>query len=386
MAYYLKHEFNILIVYGEKDENEASADFLIKKYPGLKFKKIKRFKKTINPVTDLLAYLQTRKIIRNFKADIIHTHGAKSGLLGRIAAHHLNVPCIIHTFHGHHFHSYFNNFINSLLLKLEKALGCITSSVIAVSEWQKIELTEIYKIIPAEKVKTIPLGIESGKTGTNPGMQRTRFRKKYNIDDDVITIGIAGRIVPVKNLQLFVEVAGKLLLSRTKRLCFLIIGDGETKKQIQEKCALSNISYTENEGEKADIIFTSWIEDIIPAIHAMDIVVLTSNNEGTPMSLIEAQFCGKPVVATDAGGVKDTLLNNVTGFLVERGNAVALVEKLRLLIENDVLRETMGTNAAIFAAENFSKQAEVENYKQLYKQLLVQNDIKFSQHQHVVIK
>ena len=384
LAYYLKQEFNILILHGEKENEEAFATFLTKKYPGLQFHKIKQFKKTINPVTDLLAYFQVKKIIKAFKADIVHTHGAKSGFLGRIAAHNSKVSGIIHTFHGHHFHSYYNSFFNSNLLRLERMLGRITTIVVSISISQKKELAEVYKIIPAEKIRTIHLGIEFGNI--DPEKQRRVFRKKYKIDDDVIIIGIAGRIVPVKNLNLFVQVAKRLMVATLRKLCFFIIGDGFLKKQIIKQCEVLGMSYTETEGEQGNVIFTSWIEDVIPAMNAMDIVALTSNNEGTPMSLIEAQFCGKPVVATNVGGIQDSVINNKTGFLVEAGDADAMSAKLKLLIENDALRKTMGENAAIFAAANFSKHTEVENYKQLYKQLLAQNDIKYSKHQHLVVK
>ena len=370
LAYYLQPEFNILIMHGEKDENEVSADFLLKKYPGLKFKKIKQLKKTVNPIADLVAYFQIIKTIKVFKADIVHTHGAKSGFIGRLAAYKASVPCIIHTYHGHHFHSYYNHSISLVLSKFERLLGRITTKVIAISKWQKKELTEIYKIIPPEKAEIISLGIDPGQNKATPDTHRNIFREKYNVDSDTVAIGIAGRIVPIKNLKLFVQVANALISATKKRICFFIIGDGILKKQIEAQCAALDVSYTENVGEKASIIFTSWIEDIIPAMHAMDIVTLTSNNEGTPLSLIEAQFCGKPVVATNVGGVKDIVVNNETGFLVEPGDADAMFKKLDLLIESDELRKEMGEKAAAFAALSFSKQAEVENYRQVYKSLL----------------
>jgi glycosyltransferase involved in cell wall biosynthesis len=384
LAYYLRSEFEIFILYGEKEEGEAEAIFLLNKYPGLNIKKIPSFQKQIHPLKDTMAWFGISKEIKNFNADIVHTHGAKSGFLGRLAAYKNKVPYIIHTYHGHHFHSYYNRFISGFLLKMEKRLGRITTVIIAISKWQKKELTEIYNIVPPEKVRTISLGIEVEKKNLDPVKQRCVFRKKYAVEEDIIAIGIAGRIVPIKNLQLFVQVAANLLSSTTKKICFFIMGDGILKKQIEAQCTSLNISYTENAGEKADMIFTSWIEDIVPAIHAMDIIALTSNNEGTPVSLIEAQFCGKPVVATNAGGVKDIVLNNETGFVAEPGDADAIFKKLKLLIENNELRKTMGEKAARFAAANFSKQKEVESYKQLYKNLLTLKKTERSTHQQAV--
>ncbi|MEP6683355.1 MAG: glycosyltransferase [Parafilimonas sp.] len=370
LAYYLRSNFEILILHGEKEKSEADANFLLNNYPGLNIKKIPSFQKQTNPIKDTMAWFAILKEIKGFNADIVHTHGAKSGFLGRLAAYKHKVPSILHTYHGHHFHSYYNGFISSFLLKIEKRLARITTKIIAISEWQTKELTEIYSIIPAKKIRTIPIGIEDGKKNIDPVKQRCLFRKKYAVEEDVIAIGIAGRIVAIKNLKLFIQVAAKLLSSSSKKLCFFIIGDGILKKQIEKECTTLNIHYTENTGEKANIIFTSWIEDIMPAMHAMDIVALTSNNEGTPMSLIEAQFCGKPVVATNAGGVRDIVLNNETGFLAEPGDAEMLYQKLKLLVENNELRNTMGNKAAEFARSNFSKQKEIESYNQLYKSLL----------------
>jgi len=376
LAYHLRSDFDILILHGEKEESEADATFLLRSYPGLNIKKIPAFRKQTNFVKDAIAWFAILREIKNFKADIVHTHGAKSGFLGRSAAYMYKVPGILHTYHGHHFHSYYNRFISGFLLRTEKELARITTKIIAISEWQTKELTEIYNIVPSKKIRTISIGIEDKEIMLDPEKQRCCFRKKYAVEKDVIAIGIAGRMVAIKNLKLFVQVAAKLLSSSSKKLCFFIIGDGILKNQIQQECTALNVNYTANSGEKANVIFTSWIEDIMPAMHALDIIALTSNNEGTPMSLIEAQFCGKPVVATNAGGVRDIVVNNETGFLVEPGDSVMLYDKLKLLIENDELRRAMGIKAAQFARSNFSKQKEIESYKLLYKSLLAVDDMK----------
>ena len=386
LAYYLQPYFDILILYGEKAKDEIEADFLLTKYPGLNVKKITTFKKNNNPFNDLAAYKHIKQLMKDFKPDIVHTHGVKSGFMGRRAAYKLGVPCILHTFHGHHFHSYYNKFINSILLKVERKLGGITTAIIAISSFQKKELAEIYKIIPVEKIKTISLGVDAKRITDNAINQRNMFRQKYHLAESIVAIGIAGRMVPIKNLSMFVHAAYKLKESVQKQLCFFIIGDGMLKKQIEQECIAFNLSYSENADDKADVIFTSWIEDIIPAMHAMDIVALTSENEGTPLSLIEAQWCGKPVVATNVGGVRDTLIDNETGFLVEANDTDAMISKLKMLIENDALRNTMGIKAALFAAANFSKETEVENYRQLYKNMLTPKNVQRSAYQHASIE
>ncbi|HYK44879.1 MAG TPA: glycosyltransferase, partial [Parafilimonas sp.] len=194
------------------------------------------------------------------------------------------------------------------------------------------------------------------------------FREKYNVDHDVIAIGIVGRIVPIKNLSMFVQVAASLRAITKTPLCFFVIGDGFLKKEIQKQCDSNKLIWTEDgpAAENASVIFTSWIDDIIPPILGLDIVMLTSHNEGTPMSIIEAQSCGKPVAATNVGGVRDTLIDEKTGFLVQRGDVQAMVKKIKLLVENPELRMQMGLKAMEFASSQFSKQAEIENFKKLY--------------------
>lgn len=370
LAYYLQNDFDILILYGEKEKDEAEAVFLLKAYPGLQLKKIPSFKKSINPINDHFAYNAIKKEIKNFKADIVHTHGPKSGFLGRLAAYRCKVPCVVHTFHGHHFHSYYNRAINSGLLKIEKMLARITTTIIAVSSFQEKELSEIYKIIPAGKIKTIPLGVEAGRIINDAVCRRNDFRQKYSVSEDTVAIGIAGRMVPIKNLGMFVQAAYKLKEKVKRPVRFFMMGDGILKKQVEKECDENHLSYTEKTGAIADVVFTSWVEDIIPAMHAMDIVILTSDNEGTPMSLIEAQWCGKPVVATNVGGVRDTLIDGQTGFLIEANDIDGMVSKLQLLSEDDSLRKDMGKKASQFAEAVFSKETEVENYKLLYKNMI----------------
>jgi glycosyltransferase involved in cell wall biosynthesis len=362
----LSKEFEILVLHGEKEKDEKDASPLLKKF-SLNGEYIHSLKRNINPVNDIRAFLKVYSVIKRFKPQIVHTHGSKSGLIGRLAAYRAKVPVIIHTFHGHLFHSYYNSFFSSVLKRSERQLSKITSTAIAISEWQKKELCEFYKIAPAEKIKVIHLGITVQESTEEKDQLRKSFREKHNVGDEVIAIGIVGRIVPIKNLSMFVQVAAELLRTTKHPLRFFIIGDGYLKREVQELCDSKKLTWTNNRtGTGPSVIFTSWIDEIIPAILGLDIVVLTSNNEGTPMSIIEAQSCGKPVVATNVGGVRDTLIDDQTGFLVPPGDVQAMVKKLQYLVENAELRTQMGLQAREFASYQFSKQTEIENFKKLY--------------------
>jgi glycosyltransferase involved in cell wall biosynthesis len=368
----LSNEFDILVLHGKKEKDEKDASALLEKY-SLNGKYISSLRRSINPVNDLQAFFSIYKIIKKNKPDIVHTHGSKSGMIGRLAAYRAGIPVIIHTFHGHLFHSYYNHFFTLILKKSERLFGKITTTAIAISEWQKKELSEVYKILPSEKIHVIHLGIAIENLNEAQAGQGKSFRKKYNIRDEAIAIGIVGRIVPIKNLEMFVNVAKNLLEQIKIQVCFFIIGDGYLKREIQQQCSAFKLSWTEDENKKANasVIFTSWIEDIIPAIHGLDILALTSDNEGTPMSIIEAQSCGNPVVATNAGGVRDTLIDGETGFLVQPGDVNGMTGKLKLLSENADLRKAMGLKAIEFAAAQFSKQKEIEKFRSFYNNALL---------------
>lgn len=369
LIYHLKDEFDILVLHGRKEPDEEEALFLLEQYPGINTKKIKYFKRSINPFFDLLAYFIISKEIKKFKADIVHTHGFKPGLLGRIAAKNAGVPCIIHTFHGHLFHSYYNKFLSRMIMRVEKKLGSITTYIIAISNTQKNEFVNGYKLFNEEKVLVINLGVDENVFLSDYADNRISFRKKYLLKENDIAVGIIGRVVPVKNYELFVKVVGNFFKQNNTRVKFFVIGDGILLKWIREQLDKMNISWCNDNAPVASayVVFTSWIPQISKAVPGLDIIILTSHNEGTPLSLIEAQICSKPVVATNVGGVKDTFIDGETGFLSNPGNDIEFSEKLSALVNDKSLREIMGTKAGIFAAQTFSKQKEITSFRTLYR-------------------
>lgn len=246
----------------------------------------------------------------------------------------------------------------------------ITTKLIAISPEQENEFVQVYKIAPAKKIQVIRLGIDDEVFGPANCHKRQTFRQRYALQPNTIAIGIVGRIVPVKNHLLFAEIATKVLADENynNNAVFFVIGDGGEKASIEARLTQAGIPWCNNSNinPAARVIFTSWVQDVAEAVYGMDIVILTSHNEGTPLSLIEAQYCGKPVVATNVGGVKDTFINGETGFLVPGQNAPAFTEKLMLLIHDDTLRTNMGIKAAAFATKNFSKTKEIDSFRQLY--------------------
>jgi len=371
LIYRLKENFELLILYGCKEKDEMEASFLLDKFKDLRLIPMPHFRRKLNIFNDVRAFFFILSTISKFKPGVVHTHGLKSGVMGRIAAYLAGIKCIIHTFHGHHFHSYFSPFVSKFIILTERLLSKITTKIIAISPEQKYEFASIYKIAPPEKILVIPLGIDENLFQKHNEVARLNFRNRYSVHEKTIAIGIIGRIVPVKNYSLFTEVAAKILAQtgEARKVKFFVIGDGQEKKMVEAQLDKYNIPWCgqDDAGVDTDVIFTSWVTDVASALHAMDVVMLTSHNEGTPLSLIEAQFCGKPVVATNVGGVKDTFINGESGFLVPSGDVKLFTEKLMLLVNNDVLRMQMGGKAADFAAKNFSKAKEIDSFRLLYQ-------------------
>lgn len=371
LAWYLKKDFEILIIYGKKEKDEIEPSFLLERHPEISLKQIRYLKRSINPVIDILAFLCILIEILKFKANIVHTHGSKPGFLGRIAAWVLHVPVIIHTFHGHFFHSYFSSRISHIIIFIERAIGKITTCAVALSTSQKDELVSKYKILPQSKLKVIPLGF-AFKTNTEPATERETFRRRYHLQKDDVAIGIVGRIVPIKNLSFFAKIIQQILANHQEEApAFFIIGDGELRLQIEEELREKHVEFGKSVNASIRVVFTSWLTNVDEIMNGLDIIVLTSINEGTPLSIIEAQFFGKPVVATNVGGVRDSMKDGATGFLIESNDLSAFCNKLQLLINSQELRNKLGEEGRKFVAEKFSRQKEVLEMKQLYLSLLV---------------
>lgn len=371
---YLEPEFETLLVIGGKDDHEQDAVHLTERL-GIEPIVVPEMKRNINPVNDGKAYQKVKAIIEKYKPDIVHTHAAKSGVIGRKAAEACKVPVIVHTFHGHVFHSYFSKFQTDSFILIERYLAKRSSGIIAISPSQKHELANVYKICPEEKIHIIPLGLDLDNIQADQDRKRIEFRQKYAIQDDEIAIGIVGRIVPIKNHSLFVAAAAKVFHQSGKKVRFVIVGDGDMRPQLESDFAAHQVDYAyyPESPRNATAICISWQADISLVLAGMDIVVLTSHNEGTPLSLIEAQAAAKPVVSTNVGGVADVVLNGKTGFVTEAGNENQLADSILKLIADEELRKKFGVDGREFANSKFSYQRLMRDMSEYYNTLLKKN-------------
>ncbi len=368
---HLQKDFEVLLVAGTKQDSEESSAYIVKDL-GLSFISLEHMKRSINPLNDYRSYRELRKIIREFKPDIVHTHAAKAGALGRLAAYHEKVPVIIHTFHGHVFHSYFHPLKAKLFLKIERYLASISTAIIAISERQKRELSFHYSLCKASKIHMIPLGFDLTKFRENTEEKRKTFRKKFMIEDDEIAVGIIGRLVPIKNHSLFIGSAAKILKKTGQKVRFLIIGDGESRIPLMKEATLLGIdfSYYPEEKRKSDLTFCSWIRDVDVCIAGLDIVALCSYNEGTPVSLIEAQAGEKPIISTNVGGIENVVKNGETALLVDTNDYDAFSKNMLMLIEDAELRKKLSEKSWEFVKNKFHYTRLIQDMSDLYRNLL----------------
>jgi len=370
---YLEDDFETLLIGGEKDESEASSEFIVEKL-GLHPRLLTSMRRKVNFMNDLSSYREIKKIIREFKPDIVHTHASKAGAVGRLAAYHCKVPVIVHTFHGNVFKSYFGNFKTSLVKTTERFLAKRSTAIIAISELQKNELVNEHRICEPEKVHVIPLGFDLSRFRENPIEKRAFFRKKYEIKDDEIAIGIIGRLVPIKNHRLFLSAIHQLTQKTNKKIRAFVIGDGECMQDLQKYCEEINLNFNRPDGGNDRILkFTSWIKEIDIANAGLDIIALTSDNEGTPVSLIEAQASSRPVVSTRVGGIENVIIEGLTALLSDKGNIEKFTDNLLQLVENETLRQTFGANGWLQVESRFHYTRLVNDTKILYNNLLKQS-------------
>lgn len=359
---FLGDEFETLLIGGLPEPEEKDSLHILEKY-GVTPVLIPEMKREPNWKSDQAAYKRIKEIIEEFKPDIVHTHAAKAGALGRRAAKSAGVPVIVHTFHGHVFHSYFGSVKSKLFQFIERRLAKMATGIIAISDLQKNELSHTFNICKKDKIQVIPLGFDLLQFHEKRISLRNEIRKEYDLQEDEVAVAIIGRLAPIKNHQLFLDVV-KILAERNVRPRYFIVGDGSERAWIEEQVNDLNKNFNIN------IQMTSWITDIARFNAGMDIICLTSDNEGTPVSLIEAQASSIPVVSTDVGGVRDILKDGETGFVVPKRNAELFAEKLEILITQKEIREKMSQNGWNYVREQFHYEKLVSNMRTYYYSLL----------------
>lgn len=348
--------FDSLLVTGSVSKGESDMLYLAEE-KGIKPFVIPELTRDINLKNDFTAFLKLYSLIKRINPDIIHTHTAKAGFLGRLAGILAGTPFKIHTFHGHVFHGYFSRLKSAIFIAAERILGCFTNKIIAISYTMKEELLR-YKIAGADKIITMPLGLELDKL----------LSLEQKNENGEFKIGIVGRLTGIKNHKLFLQVAKEFWHkdrnNKDYQTKFIVIGGGELKNELIDYVGSLGIGNVE---------FKGWIKDTRDIYRDLDIVLSTSLNEGTPVSLIEAMAAAKPVIATDVGGVRDLLLPicdklgiSAGQILTQSNNAKQIIDGLSLLLQNNELRKNLGRAGREFVKNSFTKERLIKDMEKLY--------------------
>jgi glycosyltransferase involved in cell wall biosynthesis len=302
-------DFESMLVCGHIGPGEGDMAYLAEAR-GIQPVYVAELRRELSPLRDLVTLAKLWRLMRRFRPDVVHTHTAKAGFVGRSAAWLARVPVRVHTYHGHVFHGYFSPAKTRGFLLLERFTARLSDRLITISPALKDELVNTYHIAPERKFAVMPLGLELAPYADTPRHQGT-FRADFDIPPDAPLIGIVGRIVPIKNHALFVQMAAHVRAA-IPNAHFVIIGDGDRRAAIEAQ--------VNSLGLRDVVTFTGWLQDLKPAYSAMDVLVISSDNEGTPVSIIEALAAGVRVVSTAVGGVPDLLGGGDYGRLVPPGD------------------------------------------------------------------
>jgi glycosyltransferase involved in cell wall biosynthesis len=322
-----------LLTFGSVEPDEAEVDVDAIDVP---FQRIRGLQRAVNPIADVRAAAAIAGIIRRFRPDVVHTHLSKAGLLGRSVALATSRAVRVHTFHGTVFGGYFGSTTSGAIVRTERFLGQRTHAVLALSDLQKHELVES-QIAPAKNIHVVPLGLPLERFAPAQSDEARRAaRSLFGIPAEAVVIVAVGRLVPIKRLDRLIE-AMAIVAPVAPSVRLYLVGDGSERRALEELVATAGL------GDR--IIFNGWSMDSPSWYAAADVVALTSDREGTPLALIEAAAAGRPVVATDVGGVSDVVVDGRTGFVIGAEDVPGLANRLIQFASDPDLRAAMGRDA-----------------------------------------
>ena len=313
----------------------------------------------IRPMRDMAALGTLVRLFRHLRPDIVHTHTAKAGALGRVAARLAGVPRCVHTFHGHVLEGYFSPTATQLFLRIERVLARRTDRIITVSPRLRQNLLAM-GIGRPEQVEVVPLGLDLDRLLRMPRGQ-TDLRTPLGIPAGAPLLGIVGRLVPIKDHPTLLQ-ALTLLPDGRQAPHLLVVGDGARREGLQR--------LTHHLGLASRVHFLGWRDDLEAILGGLDVVICCSQNEGTPVALIEAMAAGVPVISTDVGGVGDLVAHGETGWLVPAGDPAALARGIEKLLGNAGLCRRLAATARPAVMERHHVKALIHRMETLYADVL----------------
>lgn len=352
------------LVRGAEDPSEGNMDYLAAE---------RDFVPTLIPEMrrdpgfgDFVALLRLVVLLWRDRPALVHTHAAKGGTLGRVAtvvAFPVRRwrPIVIHTYHGHSLSGYFSGRTTSIYRLIEQLLARVSDVLLAVSEQVQDDLIELNVASPSQ-FRVMPLGFDLSPftSDRDRSGRRSALRTAWRVHEGHIVLTLIARLVPIKRVDRFIEMAVRL--APDSRFRFVIVGDGELHGQLVASPAAVSL------GQR--LIWAGFRRDIADVCYASDVVMLTSDNEGTPVSLIEAQAAAVPVVSTDAGGVRAVVLDGRSGFVRATDDLPGLVESVRALADDPELRQRMALAGRRHVTTMYTLDRLVADHAELYDDLL----------------
>jgi glycosyltransferase involved in cell wall biosynthesis len=362
-----KKGYRALLLTGEVPAGEGSMEYLAHER-GVRPIKITQLSRKLSSAADLQSFWRLVRLFRRERPLILHTHTAKAGTLGRLAAMVTGVPVRVHTFHGHVFSGYFSPGLTRIFLAIERFLGRHTDCIIAISGSQRQELVEIYKIAPPDKVVTIPLGFDLDRFLRVNGHEGS-LRAAAGCSREAALVGWIGRMTAIKAPALFLESAARIRAALPS-VQFVMVGDGELRPDCEARIRQAGLD--------GKVVLAGWKRDLSPVYADLDLLLLTSINEGTPLALLEAMASGRPFIATDVGGVRDLMTGAArreqgwdrfdNGILVPR-DSIRIAEAAQYLLLRPELRQDMGRAGREFVRNHYSCGRLAADLERLYVQL-----------------
>jgi glycosyltransferase involved in cell wall biosynthesis len=345
-----KSTFNQVLVTGYCDENEA--DYLDTVATDIKATRIAGLGRSVSLLADLKAFFGLVSLIRKLKPDVIHTHTAKAGVLGRLASLFAGRGAVrVHTYHGHLLHGYFSSSITKVVVLIEKFLAVRTSVLIAIGTKVRDDLVAA-GIGRANKYRVFFPGLPAPKP-----MAKAAAQSALGIGTESLYITFVGRLTQIKRPDRLLDVA-KECKARGIDVRFLVAGEGELFESSKLRCRRENLN----------VSFFGWRNDIDQIFAASDIAILTSDNEGIPLTLIQAAQAGLPIVATNVGSISDIVINESNGYLTG-ANAVEMADAIEKLVRDAQLRKLMGEAGKARADQYFSLERMLKDHSDLYRSL-----------------
>jgi glycosyltransferase involved in cell wall biosynthesis len=354
--------YDTTLVAGTLARGEDSMAFVAEEL-GIEVVRIDELRRDISPLRDALAVLRLARLIRRLRPRILHTHTAKAGAVGRMAAllaGDARPQIVVHTFHGHVLRGYFDPLRSSVFRLLERRLARVSTALVAVGPQVRDDLVEL-GVAPREKFAVVRLGIEVDERVDADGNGRVETRRLMGIAPERFAVGWIGRMTGVKRTD-DVLLAFRRLRERGVDACLCLVGDGPDRDRVERRA--------HELGVMRETFFLGYQEDVAPLFAAFDAFVLPSVNEGTPVTAIEALAAERPVVATRVGGVPDVVRDGVDGFLVEAGAIDDLADRLARLAADPELRARMGAAGRERVVSRYAVERLVDDVDRLYRSLL----------------